>query len=209
VDVQIDPVLWTSGAHCLTLLGLVSALGVCRCGYGFLETGWKGGLSRLFSTMDWMPLWTNACDRGRWTRQSDSACAAVLGRVRPPRRSGATRYEPRHGWFLPWGALRVVLKRKRFSPCTSAKSDRRAYVGEQFGWAAAGPHGPRLGYGLVTLVMRRRGSFGCDAFDGLYYRTNGLFYILYLYGTSSHNAIQVRRVFGPCYFATQTHRRSI
>ncbi|KAN0131796.1 hypothetical protein V8E53_010324 [Lactarius tabidus] len=140
--------------------------------------------------MDWMPLWTNACDRGRWTRQSDSACAAVLGRVRPPRRSGATRYEPRHGWFLPWGALRVVLKRKRFSPCTSAKSDRRAYVGEQFGWAAAGPHGPRLGYGLVTLVMRRRGSFGCDAFDGLYYRTNGLFYILYLYGTSSHNAIQ-------------------
>jgi hypothetical protein len=73
----------------------------------------------------------------------------------------------------------VVLKRTRVSACIGVKGDGCTYVGKQFGWAATGPHGPRLGYGLVPLVMDGGESFDCEAFDGFYYRTNDLFYIIY------------------------------
>lgn len=78
-----------------------------------------------------------------------------------------------------------------FSACTGDKSDGCAYVGEQFGWEAVGPHGPRLGYGLVRPVMRRGGLFDYEAFDRLYYGTSGLFYKFSLSNSGSHDAVRV------------------
>ncbi|KAN0137164.1 hypothetical protein V8E53_005161 [Lactarius tabidus] len=129
----------------------------------------------IWLSRDWLerqPLWSLLDDgldvlgderaHSRTRRQPVSAIAAVSGESvlrGGPRRSGATREEPPPGWFLPWGALRTVLNRTRFQWMYRRQKRRMC-----------------IRYGLVPLVMRRGGSFDCEAFDRLYYGTNGLGY---------------------------------